>query len=182
MLQLSFFVGLRRLRRGFSPLLNLPRQDYAALHPQFWFSIAPFPRELSIPEKNTKTRHVPTYRVSFGADGGGAPAGELARTDRLFSNVRNDACKQSVKAEICISPKNTKTRYSSLYRVSFGADDRIRTGDLRLTKALRYHLCHISISIQFQPATSAIPRRLLPTCATSATLIVYHTRSQMSIP
>ncbi len=26
----------------------------------------------------------------------------------------------------------------------FGADDRIRTGDLRLTKALRYHLCHIS--------------------------------------
>ena len=25
-----------------------------------------------------------------------------------------------------------------------GADDRIRTGDLRLTKALRYHLCHIS--------------------------------------
>lgn len=27
---------------------------------------------------------------------------------------------------------------------SLGADDRIRTGDLRLTKALRYHLCHIS--------------------------------------
>ena len=28
----------------------------------------------------------------------------------------------------------------------YGADDRIRTGDLRLTKALRYHLCHISMS------------------------------------
>ncbi len=32
---LGFFVGLRRLRGGSSPLLNLPRQDYAALHPQF---------------------------------------------------------------------------------------------------------------------------------------------------
>ena len=41
--------------------------------------------------------------------------------------------------------KNTKPRcIEMMHRVSFGADDRIRTGDLRLTKALRYHLCHIS--------------------------------------
>ena len=32
---LGFFVGLRRLRRGSSPLLNLPRLRLAALHPQF---------------------------------------------------------------------------------------------------------------------------------------------------
>ena len=84
------------------------------------------------------------YRVSFGADGGVAPAGELAKIVRPFSNVRNDACKHSIKAVLKKKRKNTKPRHSFLYRVSFGADDRIRTGDLRLTKALRYHLCHIS--------------------------------------
>ncbi len=41
---------------------------------------------------------------------------------------------------------NKKSWHTNLYQLSLrGADDGIRTRDLRLTKAVRYLLCHISI-------------------------------------
>lgn len=47
-----------------------------------------------------------------------------------------------IKIKLAISPNAFPIGAFGLF--TNGADDRIRTGDLRLTKALRYHLCHIS--------------------------------------
>ena len=40
--------------------------------------------------------------------------------------------------------KMQKKRHFALQNTVYGADDGIRTRDLRLTKAVRYLLCHIS--------------------------------------
>ncbi len=154
----QFFVGLRRLRRGFSPLLNLPRQDYAALHPQFWFSIAPFPRELSISEKTQRP-------------------GTFSRTGfplELMAGVPPLASWQGLTDCFLTSAMTLASRASKLKFVS-----RPKTQRPGMFTHTGFPL---ELMTGFEPVTYALPRRCATTCATSATLIVYHTRSQMSIP